>query len=181
MKEQNQKNELVNELKNEVGELKAEKSKLECECVEKDLQMKELENLMEFIKKENEKNELVNELKNEVGELKAEREKLKADWTQDYEKLEFLCKIKDLEIMERNMIAEKFETENEEIKKAHIKNMEQLNKLKSVVFELKAEKEKLEAKCVEKDLQMKKLKNWLEISEMKMRNSRPIKMRKQKT
>ncbi|XP_068219971.1 cadherin-related hmr-1-like [Palaemon carinicauda] len=51
--------------------------------------------------------------------------------------------------MERNMIAQS-------------KNMEQLNKQKSVVCELNAEKEKLKAECVEKDLQMKKLKNWLE-------------------
>ncbi|XP_068234138.1 uncharacterized protein [Palaemon carinicauda] len=171
--EQNQKNELVTELKKEFGELKAGKTKLECECIERDIQMEELEKLMENINNENEenevlkkeqnqKNELVNELKKEVGELKAESEKLKADRTQEYEKLEFMCKIKDLEVMERNMIAEKFETENEEIKKAHIKNMEKLNKLKSVVCELKAEKEKLEAKCVEKDVQLKKLKNWLE-------------------
>ncbi|XP_068234133.1 paramyosin-like [Palaemon carinicauda] len=168
--EENQKNELVTELKKEFGELKAGKTKLECEFIERNIQMKELEKLMENIKNENEvlkteenqKNELVNELKKEVGELKAESEKLKADMTQEYEKLEFMSKIKDLEVMERNMIAEKFETENEEIKKAHIKIMEQLNKLKSVVYELKAKKEKLEAKCAEKDLQLKKLKNWLE-------------------
>ncbi|XP_068243730.1 uncharacterized protein PF3D7_1120000-like [Palaemon carinicauda] len=119
--------------------------------------MKEHEKLMEFIRKENEvvkkeqieKNELVNELKKEVGELKEEREKIKADMGQDYEKLEFACKIKDLAIMERNMIAEKLETENKEIKKAHIKNIEQLNKLKIVVSELKAEKEKLVAEKAE--------------------------------
>ncbi|XP_068243657.1 dnaJ homolog subfamily C member 7 homolog [Palaemon carinicauda] len=82
--------------------------------------------------------------------------------TQDYEKLEFACKIKDLEIMERNMNPEKFETENKEIKKVHIKNMDQLNKLKSVVCELKAEKEKLVAekeevhKAENKDEHMRK-------------------------
>ncbi|XP_068234347.1 dnaJ homolog subfamily C member 3-like [Palaemon carinicauda] len=76
-------------------------------------------------------------------------EKLRADRPQDYEKLEFLCKIKDLEIMERNMIAEKFETEKEEMKKAHINNMEQLDKLKSVVCELKAENERLVAEKAE--------------------------------
>ncbi|XP_068219970.1 chromosome partition protein Smc-like [Palaemon carinicauda] len=77
-KEQIEKNELVMELKKEVGELKAEKTKLVSECVEKDLQMKEHDKLMEFIRKENEvkkeqikKNELVMELKKEVGELKA--------------------------------------------------------------------------------------------------------------
>ncbi|XP_068234063.1 dnaJ homolog subfamily C member 7 homolog [Palaemon carinicauda] len=51
--------------------------------------------------------------------------------------------------MERNMIVEKFETENKEMKKVHTKNMEQLNKLKSVVCELKAEKEKLVAEKAE--------------------------------
>ncbi|XP_068234065.1 uncharacterized protein [Palaemon carinicauda] len=47
------------------------------------------------------------------------------------------------------MIVEKFETENKEMKKVHTKNMEQLNKLKSVVCELKAEKEKLVAEKAE--------------------------------
>ncbi|XP_068234348.1 dnaJ homolog subfamily C member 7 homolog [Palaemon carinicauda] len=51
--------------------------------------------------------------------------------------------------MERNMIAEKFETEKEEMKKAHINNMEQLDKLKSVVCELKAENERLVAEKAE--------------------------------
>ncbi|XP_068220003.1 uncharacterized protein PF3D7_1120000-like [Palaemon carinicauda] len=141
-KNQNEKTKQIKELKNEVGELKAENEKLKAECVEKDLQMKKLkhwrENLSnenEVMKKEqNEENELVKELKSEVNQLKEESEKLKADVTQDYEKLEFACKIKDLEIMERNMIAERFETENREMNKAQIKNMEQLNKLKSVVL-----------------------------------------------
>ncbi|XP_068242207.1 dnaJ homolog subfamily C member 3-like [Palaemon carinicauda] len=123
----------------EMGRIIEIKENLQSDCTEKDLQMKELKNLMENIRNENE----------EVGELKEEREKIKADMAQDYEKLDFFCKIKDLEIMERNMIAEKFETENEEIKKVHIKNMEQLNKLKSAVCEQKAEREKLVAEKAE--------------------------------
>ncbi|XP_068241090.1 uncharacterized protein PF3D7_1120000-like [Palaemon carinicauda] len=103
-------NEQVKELKNE-----AEKTKLESECVQKELQKKKLENLLESLKKEKQSG---NKWKREFEELKEEKEKIEANLVQDYEKLEFVCKIKDLEIMEQKMIAEKFESENKEIKKA---------------------------------------------------------------
>ncbi|XP_068227958.1 calponin homology domain-containing protein DDB_G0272472-like [Palaemon carinicauda] len=135
-KEQIQNREQVNELKNE-----AEKTKLESECVQKELQKKKLENLLESLKKEKHSG---NKWKREFEELKEEKEKLEANLVQDYEKLEFVCKIKDFEIMEQKMIAEKFERVNKEIKKAQSENTEQLNKLKSELCELKAEK-KLEA------------------------------------
>ncbi|XP_068234101.1 putative autophagy-related protein 11 [Palaemon carinicauda] len=172
-KEQTEKTQQLKELKNEVGELKAEKDKLKFECVEKELQMKEHENLFEILKKETEdmkkdqtektqqlkevKNELQmkkqenllenlenenqngNKWKREFEELK-EKEKLETNLVQDYEKIEFVCKIKDLEIMEQKMIAEKFESENKKMKKAQSENTEQLNKLKSELCELKAEK-----------------------------------------
>ncbi|XP_068223536.1 calponin homology domain-containing protein DDB_G0272472-like [Palaemon carinicauda] len=131
----------LNKLKNEVGKLKAEKTKLESECVQKELQKKKLENLLESLRKEKQSG---NKWKREFEELKEETEKLEANLVQDYEKLEFVCKIKDLEIMEQKMIAEKFESEIKEIKKAQSENTEQLNKLKSELCELKAEK-KLEA------------------------------------
>ncbi|XP_068242403.1 myosin heavy chain, clone 203-like [Palaemon carinicauda] len=165
-------NEQVKELKNEVSELKTEKDKLDSDCVGKDIQMREHENLLEILRKENaEKTKLESECvqkehqkkklenlleslrkekqsgnkwKREFEELKEEKEKLEANLVQDYEKLEFVCKIKDLEIMEQKMIAEKFERENKEIKKAQSENTEQMNKLKSELCELKAEK-KLEA------------------------------------
>ncbi|XP_068227929.1 dnaJ homolog subfamily C member 3-like [Palaemon carinicauda] len=115
----------------------AEKTKLESECVQKELQKKILENLLESLRNEKQSG---NKWKREFEELKEEKEKLEAKLVQDYEKLEFVCKIKDLEIMEQKMIAEKFESENKEIKKVQSENTEQLNKLKSELCELKAEK-----------------------------------------
>ncbi|XP_068237216.1 dnaJ homolog subfamily C member 3-like [Palaemon carinicauda] len=171
-------NEQVKELKNEVGQLKREKDKLESECVGIDIERKEHENLLEILRKENaemkktklesecvkkelQKKKLENLLeslrkekqsgnkwKRESEELKGEKEKFEANLVQNYEKLEFVCKIKDLEIMEQKIIAEKFESENKEIKKAQSENTEQLNKLKSELSELKAEK-KLEAEKAE--------------------------------
>ncbi|XP_068233378.1 DNA ligase 1-like [Palaemon carinicauda] len=131
-KEQIENREQVNELKNE-----AEKTKLESECVQKEIQKKILENLLESLRKEKQSG---NKWKREFEELKEEKEKLEANLVQDYEKPEFVCKIKDLEIMEQKMIAEKFESENKEMKKAQSKNREQLNNLKSELCELKAEK-----------------------------------------
>ncbi|XP_068235457.1 dnaJ homolog subfamily C member 3-like [Palaemon carinicauda] len=127
----------LNKLKNEVGKLKAEKTKLESECVQNEIQKKRLENLLEKLRKENQSG---NEWKQEFEELKEEKEKLQGKLVQEYEKLEFVCKIKDLEIMEQKMIAEKFERENEKMKKAQSENTEQLNKLKSELCELKAER-----------------------------------------
>ncbi|XP_068241128.1 uncharacterized protein PF3D7_1120000-like [Palaemon carinicauda] len=172
-KNENEKTEQINKLKRNVDELKDEKKKLEsecvgkdlkmkehenlnekmkleCECVGKDLQMKEHENLVKILKEENEQSkkalseetEQVNNLKLEVEKLKNEKDEQKADLLRDYEKLEFVCKIKDLEILQAKKIVEEFKTENEELKRVQSKKTEQLNKLKSEVNELKIEKEK---------------------------------------
>ncbi|XP_068250653.1 dnaJ homolog subfamily C member 7 homolog [Palaemon carinicauda] len=116
--------------------------------------MKEHENLVKILKEENEQSkkalseetEQVNNLKREIEELKNEKDEQKADLLRDYEKLEFVCKIKDLEILQEKKIVEEFKTENEELKRAQSKKTEQLNKLKSEVNELTTEKEKLKAK-----------------------------------
>ncbi|XP_068233790.1 dnaJ homolog subfamily C member 3-like [Palaemon carinicauda] len=93
-----------------------------------------------------EETEQVNNLKLKVEELKNEKDEQKADLLRDYDKLEFVCKIKDLDILQEKKIVEEFKTENEELKRAQSKKTEQLNKLKSEVNELKIEKEKLKAK-----------------------------------
>ncbi|XP_068235909.1 synaptonemal complex protein 1-like [Palaemon carinicauda] len=119
--------------------------------------MKEHEKLVEALKNENEKmnknqkekTEQLNKLKHEVDDLKAEKEKLKADTVHDYENLEFVCKIKDLQIEQERKYVEEFKTENEKLKRAQTKKTEQLNKLKSEVDELKMEKEKLKAEKAE--------------------------------
>ncbi|XP_068201607.1 golgin subfamily A member 6-like protein 26 [Palaemon carinicauda] len=153
-KNENEKTEQISKLKRDVDELKDEKKKLESECVGTDLKMKEHENLVKILKQENEQSkkalsgetEQVNNLKLKVEELKNEKDEQKADLLRDYEKLEFVCKIKDLEILQEQKIMEEFKTENEELKRAQSKKTEQLNKLKSEVNELKIEKEKLKAK-----------------------------------
>ncbi|XP_068247816.1 MAP7 domain-containing protein 2-like [Palaemon carinicauda] len=76
-------------------------------------------------------------------------EKQEADLVRDYEKLEFVCKIKDLEILQEKKIVEKFRTENEELKKVQGEKTQQVNRLKSEVDELKTEKEKLKLENTE--------------------------------
>ncbi|XP_068234064.1 myosin heavy chain, clone 203-like [Palaemon carinicauda] len=105
---QNEKTKNLNKLKRDVLGLKAEKAELKSEYFEKDLQVKKLKNFLKNLRNENEKvkinqnqeMEQLNKWKREVDQLKEEREKIKADMAQDNEKLEFACKIKDLEIME---------------------------------------------------------------------------------
>ncbi|XP_068241095.1 uncharacterized protein PF3D7_1120000-like [Palaemon carinicauda] len=100
--------EQVNNLKLEIETLKEEKKKLESECVGKNLKMKEHENLVKILKEENEQRkkalseetEQVNNLKREVEELKNKKDEQKADLVRDYEKREFVCKTKDLEILQ---------------------------------------------------------------------------------
>ncbi|XP_068205346.1 uncharacterized protein [Palaemon carinicauda] len=115
---------LLQNLEDENGKLKAEKTKLESECVQKEIHMKKLENLLESLRKEKQSE---NKWKREFEELKEEKEQLEANLVQDYEKLQFVCKIKDLEIMEQKIIAEKFEkkklkAEKEEVRKTENKD-----------------------------------------------------------
>ncbi|XP_068250654.1 interaptin-like [Palaemon carinicauda] len=121
--------EQVNNLKLQVETLREEKKKLESECVGTDLKMKEQENLVKILKEENEQSkkalseetEQVNNLKLKVEELKNEKDEQKADLLRDCEKLEFVCKINDFEILQEKKIVDEFKTENEELKKAQRK------------------------------------------------------------
>ncbi|XP_068243939.1 golgin subfamily A member 6-like protein 7 [Palaemon carinicauda] len=147
-KEQNQKHELVKELKMKL----AEKAKLESECVEKDLHMKELENFMGNIRKENEvmKKEQNQKHELEVGELKEEKTKLESE-----------CTEKDLQMKELENFMGNIRKENEVRKKEQNQKNELVKELKKEVGEMKAEKAKLESECVEKDLHMKELENFM--------------------
>ncbi|XP_068215921.1 uncharacterized protein PF3D7_1120000-like [Palaemon carinicauda] len=93
----------------EMGRIVEIKENLQSDCTEKDLQMKELKNLMENIKNENEvvkkelnqKNELVSELEKEVGELKAERTELESE-----------CAERDFQMKEHGKLMENLRNEN---------------------------------------------------------------------
>ncbi|XP_068213294.1 uncharacterized protein [Palaemon carinicauda] len=125
----------------------SEYQKLEAECVEKDVRMKELETLLKILKikneeikeNENEKKEQINKLKRDVDELKDEKKKFEPE-----------CVETDLQMKEHENLVKILKEENEQSKKALI---ETLNK----------EKKKLESECVGKDLLMKEHENLVEI------------------
>ncbi|XP_068242258.1 interaptin-like [Palaemon carinicauda] len=127
----------VNELINEVEELKTEKEKqvmmqakmasdyenLKNECAQKDDQLKRQEKLLEILKTGNKgpkklQRDQVNVWKKKVDELNAEKEeqeKLKAKMVSDYQNLLRECAMKDREMKRLERLLEILKIENEEI------------------------------------------------------------------
>ncbi|XP_068243622.1 uncharacterized protein MCAP_0864-like [Palaemon carinicauda] len=160
---QNKKTEL-NQMRNEINELKREKEEqenlrgkiamyyqfLEKVYSRKDVQLKKQKTLLEKLKKEkgetkkmqNQQTEL-DQLRNEIDELKREKEEqenLRAKMAADYQNLEKAYNEKDLQMEEQEKLLEDFKTENneqEELQKYPV------NELINEVEELKAEKEEL--------------------------------------